>query len=62
MGAYKYVDIPTGWFEQGTFRMEQTTTPPERELLTRVLEVLQKDHAEYTRQIETVKLRLAQLR
>ena len=62
MGAYKYVDVPTGWFEEDKFRMEQTTTPTERELLTRVLTILQKDHAEYTRQIETVKLRLAQLR
>lgn len=62
MGAYKYVDVPTGWFEQDKFRMERTTTPGERELLTRVLAILQKDHAQYTWQIETVQLRLAQLR
>lgn len=62
MGAYKYVDVPTGWFEQDKFRMERTTTPTERELLTRVLAMLQNDHAQYTLQIDTVKQRLAQLR
>ena len=62
MGAYKYVDVHTGWFEQGKFRMERTTTPNERELLTRVLAILQKDDAQYTRQIDSVRQRLAQLR
>lgn len=62
MGAYKYVDIPTGWFQQDKFRMERTTTPSERELLTKVLAILQNDHADYTRQIDTVKQRLVQLR
>ena len=61
MGAYKYVDVHTGWFEQGKFRMERTTTPNERELLTRILAILQNDYSEYTHQIEMVNQRLAQL-
>ncbi len=62
MGAYKYVAIHTGFFEQDKFRMERTAAPSERELLTRVLAILQNDHAQYTRQIDTVRQRLAQLR
>ncbi|HKW54864.1 MAG TPA: hypothetical protein VJO12_14320 [Stellaceae bacterium] len=61
MGAYKYVDIPTGWFEQDKFRMERTQTPSERELLTKLLAVLQDDYPQYTRQIAMVRQRLAQL-
>lgn len=62
MGAYKYVDIPTGWFEQDKFRMERTTTPNERELLGKLLAILQDDYSGYTRQIAMVRQRLAQLR
>ncbi|HEX7968721.1 MAG TPA: hypothetical protein VF502_10915 [Stellaceae bacterium] len=62
MGAYKYVEVPTGWFEQDKFRMERTATPTERELLTKVLAILQDDAARYARQIDMVKQRLAQLR
>jgi hypothetical protein len=62
MGAYKYVDIPTGWLEQDKFRMERTQTPSERELLTKLLAVLQDEDSQYTRQIAMVRQRLAQLR
>jgi hypothetical protein len=61
MGAYQYVEIRTGWFEPNKFRMERTATPGERELLTRVLAFLQDDPAQYPRQIDMVKQRLAQL-
>ena len=61
VGAYKYVDIPTGWFEQGKFKMERTKTPSERELLTRLLAILQDDYGQYGRQIAMVRQRLAQL-
>ena len=61
MGAYKYVDIRTGWFEQDKFRMERTQTPSERELLTKLLAILQDEDSQYTRQIAMVRQRLAQL-
>lgn len=62
MGAYKFIDVPTGWFQQDKFRMERTKTPTERELLTKVLAILQDDYPEYPRQIAMVKQRLAELR
>ncbi|HEX6843202.1 MAG TPA: hypothetical protein VF113_16835 [Stellaceae bacterium] len=62
MGAYKYVEIRTGWFEQNKFKMERTQTPSERELLARLATVLQDDYPQYTRQIAMVRQRLAQLR
>jgi hypothetical protein len=62
MGAYKYVDIPTGWFEQDKFKMERTKTPSERELLAKLAIILQDDYPQYTRQIAMVRQRLAQLR
>lgn len=61
MGAYKYVEVRTGFFEQNKFRMERSANPSERELLTRVLAFLQGDPAQYPRQIDMVKQRLAQL-
>ena len=51
MGTYKFVYVPTGWFEQDKFRMERTKTPTERELLTKVLTILQDDYPEYSRQV-----------
>ena len=62
MGAYKYIEVPTGWFEQDKFRMERTQTPSERELLAKLLAILQDDYSQYTRQIAMVRQRLAQLR
>ncbi len=62
MGAYRYVEVPTGWFEQDKFKMERIATPSERELLTRVLAILQNDYSTYPHQIEMDKQRLAQLR
>ena len=62
MGAYKYVNIRTGWFEQDKFKMERTQTPSERELLAQLATILQEDYPQYTRQIAMVRQRLAQLR
>jgi len=62
MGAYKYIAVPTGWFQQDKFRMERTKTPTERELLTKVLAILQDDYPAYTWQIAMVKQRLAEQR
>jgi hypothetical protein len=61
MGAYKYVEIRTGWFEQDKFKIERTKTPSERELLARLLAVLQDEYPQYTRQIAMVRQRLSKL-
>ena len=61
MGAYKYVDIPTGWFQQDKFKVERTQTPSERELLTRLVAVLQEDYPQYVRQIAMVRQPRARL-
>lgn len=61
MGAYKYIDVATGWFEQGKFEMKRIKRPTEREILTKVLERMESDNPEYVRQIGMVRRRLAQL-
>lgn len=61
MGAYKYVDVATGLFEQGKFEMKRIKRPSEREILAKVLERMEADNSEYTRQIGMVRRRLAQL-
>ncbi|MDH4324579.1 MAG: hypothetical protein OEW90_10620 [Betaproteobacteria bacterium] len=38
LGAYKYKDVKTGFFEAGKFNMERVNTPTEAELLRRILE------------------------
>jgi hypothetical protein len=60
MGAHKYIDIPTGWLEQRKFSMEPVETPSEREVLSKVLELLREDDPEFARQIWLVEQRLAQ--
>lgn len=61
MGAHKYVEVPTGWLEQDKFTMEPATDPSEREILTKLLELLREDNPEYTRQIGLVERRLERL-
>jgi hypothetical protein len=38
LGAYKYKDVKTGFFEQGKFDIERVGSPSEAELLQRILE------------------------
>ncbi len=38
LGAYKYKDVKTGFFEAGKFNMERVNSPTEAELLRRVLD------------------------
>ena len=38
VGSYKYVDVKTGFFEQGRYELEQIEKPGERELLSMMLE------------------------
>lgn len=61
MGAYKYVSVDTGWFEQGKFEMKKINRPSEREILATVLERMEADNPDYIRQIGKVRRRLAQL-
>jgi hypothetical protein len=63
LGAYKYVKHQTGWFEQGKFEMQPINTPSEKELLTRLIKVLESDKElqGYSRQLALAKRRLAQL-
>ncbi len=61
VGAYRYVSVNTGWFEQGKFEMQRTKRPSEHEILTKVLEHMEEENPEYVRQIAMVRGRLAQL-
>lgn len=63
LGAYKYVEHPTGWFEQGKFEMQPVNAPSEKELLTRLIKILESDKElqGYSRQLALAKRRLAQL-
>jgi hypothetical protein len=38
LGAYKYKDVKSGFFEQGKFDIQRVNTPSEAELLRRILE------------------------
>lgn len=57
MGAYRYVPQRTGIFEPGKFRMEPVSAPGQREVLQRVLRVVEADASlrVYTRQIERLR-------
>lgn len=63
LGAYKYVDRPGGLFRADKFNMEPLKTPSEKELLQRLITVLESDSElkMYTRQITLAKKRLAAL-
>jgi hypothetical protein len=38
LGAYKYKDVKSGFFEQGKFDIQRVSTPTEAELLQRILD------------------------
>lgn len=63
LGAYKYVKHSTGWLEQGKFEMQPVNAPSEKQLLTRLIKVLESDgdYQGYSRQLALAKRRLAQL-
>ena len=62
MGAFKYVDHPGGFFKADKFDMQATKQPTERELLQRLVKLLEtNDYRDYTRQLGLAKKRLAQL-
>lgn len=63
LGAYKYVDRPGGLFRADKFEMEPIKTPSEKELLRRLITVLESDGElkMYSRQIALAKKRLAEL-
>jgi hypothetical protein len=63
LGAYKYVDHPGGLFRADKFEMQPLKSPSEKELLQRLITVLESDSElkVYTRQIALAKNRLAAL-
>lgn len=64
MGAFRYKHNAGGFFKADTFNVERTSAPTERELLARVVAVMESDgdYAQYKRQIAQAKQRLAQLK
>jgi hypothetical protein len=63
LGAYKYVNHSGGLFRADKFEMQPLKTPAEKELLQRLITVLESDSKLkiYTRQIALAKKRLASL-
>lgn len=63
LGAYKYVNHSGGLFRADKFEMQPLKTPSEKELLQRLITVLESDSElkMYTRQITLAKKRLAAL-
>lgn len=63
LGAYKYIDRPGGLFKADKFQMQSVKAPSEKELLQRLISVLESDSDTkiYTRQIALAKKRLAGL-
>lgn len=63
IGAYKYLDRPGGLFKADKFHMKPIKEPSEKELLQRLIAVLESDsdYKIYTRQIALAKKRLAEL-
>lgn len=63
LGAYKYIDHPGGLFKADKFQMKPIEEPSEKEILKRLIAVLESDSdlKIYTRQIALAKKRLAAL-
>ena len=63
LGAYKYIDRPGGLFKADKFQMKPIKEPSEKEVLKRLIAVLESDSdlKIYTRQIALAKKRLAEL-
>ncbi|MGH7208710.1 MAG: hypothetical protein ACREIL_04920, partial [Nitrospiraceae bacterium] len=61
LGAYKYIDRPGGLFKADKFQMKPIKEPSEKEVLKRLIAVLESDSDMriYTRQIALAKKRLA---
>ena len=58
LGAYKYVDVETGFFEAGKFNIAPIESPTEKELLQRIAEM---DWVKGTQWEERIRARLAEL-
>jgi len=63
LGSYKYIDHAGGFFEPDKFEMQPGSEPTEKQLLERLVKELQSDKelTQYSRQIQVVKRRLAEL-
>lgn len=65
LGSYKYKAIDSGSvFKADSFDMEKSSSPSEKQLLTRVLKIIREDsdYSIYTHQIGMIKKRLKQLK
>ena len=64
LGAYRYVDHSGGLFKADKFEMKPATAPTEKEVLQRVVVMLEsdKDLKPYTRQLAMARQRLSQLK
>jgi hypothetical protein len=63
LGAHRYVESPSGFFENGKFQMQPMPELSEKQLLERLVKAIEgdKELAGYTRQLALVKRRLASL-
>ncbi len=63
LGAYKYIDHSGGLFKADKFQMKPTKAPSEKELLQRLITLLESDSElkMYTRQIALARKRLGEL-
>lgn len=63
LGAHRYVESPSGFFENGKFQMQPLADPSEKQLLARLAAAIESDKelAGYKRQVALVKQRLATL-
>lgn len=65
LGAYKYKHIDSeSWLEADSFTMEKIRSPSEKELLIRLLKIMQEDSDLniYTRQINLIKRRIKKIK
>lgn len=61
LGSYKYVVLQDNWIAPDKVALQTTTKPTEKELLVKLLKIMQEDYSEYKYQIKWIKQRLAAL-
>lgn len=61
LGAYEYREVDTGWLEEEKFQMQPVGQPDEREILIRVLELIETEYPQFVHQIGLLRRRLAEL-
>lgn len=62
MGSFKYAfHEGKGYFDKNKFSIKRTNSPSEKELLIKLLKIMQDEHSDHTTQIGWIKKRLKQL-